>query len=132
MVFPWQEGLVQGVSFKHLSKAYRAGGTIDMDFQLHRTVKLLVGGEFFYEWIKGADAFFMDPKDEFGQLRMDRLSVICPYYDRNGDGIPIYDPNDPNRTNYVPRCRQPFMFDSDRFVTAGFVSLSWRPIRRSK
>ena len=130
LVFPYQENVVEGVSFQHSTAADRVGWTFDLDFQLHRTVKLLAGGEMFYEWTKDSDAWFMDPMDQNGQLRMDRLSVICPFYDRNGDGLPIYDPNDPNRTNYVDGCRQPFIFDSDRMVFAGFLSASWRPIRR--
>ncbi len=129
-VFPYQQGLVEGVSFKHQSVAHRVGWTFDMDFQVHRTLKILAGGEAFYEWIKNDYAQFYDPMDANGQIRFDRLSTICPYYDRNGDGIPIYDPSDPNRTNYVPGCKQPFMFDSDRAVFAGFLAATWRPIKR--
>jgi len=129
-VFPYQPGLVEGVAMLTNTVAHRAGWTFDLDFQLHRTLKLLVGGEVFYEWIKGADAWFGAPLDANGQLRMDRLSVICPYYDTNGDGIPVYDPTNPSRTNYVPGCRQRFVFDSDRAVFAGYVSASWHPIRR--
>lgn len=130
VVFPYQKALVEGVAFRHNSAAERAGGTFDFDFQLHRTVKLLVGGEIFYEWLKDVEASFTDPTDDLGQLRFNRLSVICPFYDRAGDGVPVYDPTDPNRTNFVPGCRQPYIFDSDRMVLAGFVSASWKPIKR--
>ena len=130
VVFPESPGLLAGLALNNNAVAHRVGWTVDMDFQLHRTVKLLAGGEAYYEWIKDANITMMAPLDEAGQYRFDKLPLICPYYNRNGDGIPTYLEGDPNGTSFVPGCKQPFVFDSDRLVVAGFVSAQWRPVKR--
>jgi outer membrane receptor protein involved in Fe transport len=130
VVFPETPNVLAGVAFYSPTTAHRMGWTFDLDFQLHRKVKLLVGGEVFYEWVKDATFELVAPLDSLGQFQPDKVSVICPYYNRDGTGIPIYDSVDRNRTTYVPGCKQPFVFDSDRLVTAAYASAQYRPIER--
>jgi outer membrane receptor protein involved in Fe transport len=129
-IFPVSPTVLDGLAFRQDAVAHRAGGTFDLDLQAHRTLKILAGGEVFYEWLKDANVYFDAPLDNVGQFRFDKLPLICPFYNRNGNNLPAYAPNDPNGTNYVSRCQQPFLFDSDRLVVAGYLSAQWRPIKR--
>ncbi len=129
-IFKVSPTVLDGLAFSQNTVAHRTGGTLDLDIQAHRTFKILGGGEVFYEWLKDADIYFAAPFDNEDQFRFDKLPLICHYYNRNGDNLPTYVQNDPNGTNYVPQCRMPFIFDSDRLVVAGYVSAQWKPFKR--
>ena len=129
-IFKVSPTVLDGLAFIQNSVAHRVGGTFDLDVGAHRTLKILAGGEAFYEWLKDANVHFSAPLDAAGQFRFDKLPVICPFYNRNGDNLPSFLLNDPNGTSYVPRCKQPFVFDSDRLVVAGYLSAQWRPVKR--
>jgi outer membrane receptor protein involved in Fe transport len=129
-IFKMSPTVLDGLAFRQTTVAHRVGATFDLDVQAHRTFKILGGGEVFHEWIKDADVEFTAPLDASGQFRFDKLSVICPFYNRNGSNLPTFALNDPNGTNYVPHCKQPFLFDSNRLVVAGYISAQWRPIGR--
>jgi len=126
-VLPSTEGVLSGVKFNSTTKAHRTGMTFDMDFLVHRGLRLLFGGEAFYQWVKNADVSFSAPLDANGQVDMSKISVVCPYRNTNGDGLPVYDPNNPQNTNYVSGCRQPFVFDSDQFSYAVYLAGEYRP-----
>ncbi len=119
--------ILPGLGFDTTAVGHRAGWSLDMDWLVHRTTRLLWGGEVFYEWIKDSNVNFVAPLDENGQLNFGRLSVVCPFVDRTGDGIPVYDPTNPQNTTYLPGCKQPFIFDSDRLVAAGYLAAEVRP-----
>ena len=128
IILPATEGVFNGIAFaNHHGSPQRAGVTLDMDYLVHRMLRLQWGGEVFYEWLKNADVTFTAPLDDKGQLDYSALSVVCPYYNDNGDGLPVYDPANPENTTYVPGCRQPFVFDVDRLVYALYLSGEFRP-----
>ncbi len=129
-IFKVSPTVLDGLAFTQNSVVHRTGGTLDFDVQAHRTLKILTGGEVFYEWLKDANVNFLAPHDAAGQFRFDKLPLICPYYNRNGDNLPTFVRDDPNGTNYVPRCKQPFLFDSDRLVVAGYLSAQYKPVKR--
>ena len=128
VMLPETRGVFNGLVFQTIGLTpQRTGMTLDMDFLVHPRVRLLWGGEVFYEWVRDADVEFLAPTDEHGQLDYSKLSVVCPYYNVHGDGLPVYDPNNPDNTTYVPGCRQPFLFDTDRLVYGLFLSAQYRP-----
>lgn len=130
VIFPNTNGVLPGLAFNANVVAHRAGGTVDFDLDATRWLKLLFGGEVFYEWLKDADVSFVAPLTGSGQFDFSKVSVTCPYYNTTGTGIPNFDPTDPSRTTYVRGCRQPFIFDSDRMVYAMFLSARVKPWRR--
>ncbi len=108
--------------------AERAGFSLDMDWQIHRRLRLLWGGEGYYEWLKGSSVNFIAPQDASGNFNPTALSIICPFEDHTGSGLPVYDPVNPENTTFLPGCRQPLIFDSDRFVAAGFVAARYQAL----
>jgi outer membrane receptor protein involved in Fe transport len=127
VIFPSTEAVLPGLAFKSDVSAHRSGGTVDFDLQATSWLKLLAGGEVFYEWLENADVTFVAPLTENGQLDFSKVSTTCPFYNRDGSGIPRFSPGDPNQTTYRAGCRQPFIFDSDRLVYALFLSAQVRP-----
>ena len=99
-----------------------------MDLEVTRNFKLQWGGELYYEWVKGADTDYLAPYDRNGQLNFGLLGILrCPFYNRHGDNIPVYDSQNPANTTYVPGCRQRFVLDSDRLAYGLFVALDYKP-----
>jgi outer membrane receptor protein involved in Fe transport len=130
VIFPYTEQVLAGLAFKTNTTAHRAGTTIDFDYQPTKWLRLLWGGEAFYEWVKDANLEFIAPLDGAGNLDFTKINLTCPYYNRSGTGVPVYDPNNPSNTTYVPGCRQPFAFDTDRLVYAVFASAQFRPHKK--
>ena len=89
------------------SKIFRFGGTADLDFRLPFHLRLLAGGEFFYEGVRDSNTSFADPLDP----RL--LPLLCPV-DADGTRIPL--------------CPHGYTRDTDRYVAAGYVDAQWRPV----
>jgi len=131
VIFPETAAVLPGLAFKTTPVAHRSGYTLDMDFTVAKWLRLLWGGEVFYEWLKDAEVEFVAPLTADGQqFDFSKVSVTCPFYNRSGTGVPVFDPSNPSNTTYVPGCRQPFIFDSDRLVYALFLSAQARPWKR--
>lgn len=95
-----------GLTFQlHGHNIFRAGGTVDAELQLPRGLRLLLGGELFYEGIEGSTATFLSPSDP------SKLPVLCAV-DTVGQRL--------------PGCARNFVYDTGRFVGAGYVDLQWR------
>jgi len=128
---PYTNDLMRGAANEVTLVAHRAGVTVDMNMQVARKLKLLWGGELFYEWVKDARSHFTVPLDASGQLNYSLLRIVsCSYYNRHGDMLPVYDANNPANTTYLPGCREAFSFDSDRLVYAGYLSGEYRPHKK--
>jgi outer membrane receptor protein involved in Fe transport len=131
VIFPQTPAVLSGLAFDTTTVAHRAGYTVDMDFNVARWLRLVWGGEVFYEWLRDADVEFRAPLTGDGQqFDFSKVSTTCPFYNRDGTGVPVFDPSNPSNTTYVPGCRQPFIFDSDRLVYALFLSAQVRPHKR--
>lgn len=131
VIFPETPAILPGLAFKATPVAHRAGYTVDMDVTIAKWMRLLWGGEVFYEWLRDAQVEFTAPLTADGQqFDFSKVSVTCPFYNRSGTGVPVFDPSNPSNTTYVPGCRQPFIFDSDRLVYALFLSAQARPQKR--
>lgn len=90
-------------------KIFRFGGTVDTDFQLPLHIRLLVGGEFFYEGLRDSNITILGPADP------NLLPLVCPV-DASG-----------NRINGCPR---QYASDTGRYVAAGYVDAQWRPFQK--
>jgi outer membrane receptor protein involved in Fe transport len=88
---------------------FRAGTTADLDVNLPFNIRLLAGGEFFYEGIRNSNATFGSPIDS------NSLPIECPV-DASG--------------NRIPQCPRPFIADTGRFVTAGYFDAQWRIVQQ--
>ncbi len=84
----------------------RSGGTVDADFHLPRSFRLLVGGELYYESLTGSTVYFSAPQSPAD------LPIYCPV--QNG--------------TLVPTCPRQFVNDASRFVGALYTNLQWRPV----
>lgn len=130
VILPNTPGVLPGLAFNADVVAHRSGVTADFDLDATKWLKFLFGGEAFGEWMADAEVNFIAPQTQNGQLDFSKLSVTCPFYNRDGSGVPRFNPADPNQTTYVPGCRQPFIFDSNRVVYALFLSAQARPWER--
>jgi iron complex outermembrane receptor protein len=90
-------------------KIFRAGGTADLDVNLPLNIRLLAGGEFFYEGVRDSNAIILAPDDP------NLLPLICPVMDNGMGGFAR-----------VPGCPRIYMPDTGRFVVAGYVDAQWR------
>lgn len=125
-LLPFVEGTSNGLSFTHDSAALRSGLAFDFDWALARRTRLLFGVETFYEYLGQSTFQLLAPLDDQGYVQFNKVPMLCPYHDINGDGIPVYDPNDPASSSYVANCRQPYMFETDRFIMGTFASFQHR------
>ncbi|HEX4456949.1 MAG TPA: TonB-dependent receptor, partial [Polyangia bacterium] len=89
---------------------FRAGTTADLDYDLPFNIRLLVGGEFFYEGVRDSTQKFNEP------LNSTLLPLLCPV---NADG-----------SAPLPTCPRVFASDTGRYVAAGYVDAQWRPFRK--
>lgn len=86
----------------------RAGGTVDLDFTLPYNIRLLFGGEMFWESMTGSTTFFRAPQPE-------NVPVICPV---DSTGMPL------------PNCPRQFINNVNRIVGAVYLNAQWRPIQK--
>lgn len=93
-------------------KVFRFGGTVDLDVNLPFQLKLLAGGEFYYEGMRDSNSIFSDPTAA-------DLPILCPVMD-NGNGTFT-------RINFCPR---QYGLNTGRFVAAGYVDAQWHPIQK--
>jgi iron complex outermembrane receptor protein len=87
------------------SKILRFGGTADLDVNLPFNLRLLAGGETFYETMFDSNEHFDSPTDAA------LLPILCPVDDQG---------------RRLPNCPRQFTQDTSRLVAAGYVSLQWR------
>ncbi len=125
-LLPVVEGTFNGLSFTHDSSVMRGGVSFDFDWALARRTRLLFGAESFYEYLGESTFKLLAPLDGQGYLEYGKLPMLCPYHDVNGDGIPVYDPNDPASSSYVANCRQTYMYETDRLIMGTFASFQHR------
>ncbi len=95
-------------------KIFRFGGTADLDFNLPFHIRLLAGGEFFYEGLRDSSAHFVDPSD------VNDLPILCPV---QPDGTP-------GGYTRIPLCPRVYGNDTGRYVAAGYVDAQWRPFQK--
>ncbi len=111
--FPQQTGINNGLGGLHFSfagqKIFRFGGTADLDINLPLNIRLLAGGEFFYEGLRESNETFASPGDAMN------LPLICPV-DMNGMRIPL--------------CPRIYGQDTGRYVAAGYVDAQYRPFQK--
>jgi outer membrane receptor protein involved in Fe transport len=88
---------------------FRFGGTADLDVNLPYGIRLLAGGEFFYEGMRNSNVKFADPTN------VDALPLLCPV-DSTGARIPL--------------CPRTYGVDTGRYVTAGYVDAQYRPFQK--
>ncbi|MBN2724599.1 MAG: TonB-dependent receptor plug domain-containing protein [Deltaproteobacteria bacterium] len=123
VALPAVEGAFNGMAFKTDTKAQRTGINLDFNLNVTNNTRVLFGFEAFYEWINNSNASLIAPFDDSGNLDFGAIPILCPYEDVNGNGIPVYDPNNPSNTTYVPGCTKTFIYDQDRLVAGGFLDL---------
>lgn len=92
---------------------FRFGGTVDIDVNLPFNIKLLAGGEFFYEGMRNSNVNFADPVDPIN------LPLLCPVQDNGMGGF-----------MRIPLCPRVYGQDTGRFVAAGYVDAQWRPVQK--
>ena len=79
-----------------------------MDVSLPYNIRLLFGGEMFYESMTGSTAIFSSPLPE-------NLPVICPV---DSNGVPL------------GTCPRQFVHDINRIVGAVYLNAQWRPVQK--
>jgi outer membrane receptor protein involved in Fe transport len=94
-----------GLKFDINQTIFRSGATADLDFNLPLNIRILAGGEFFYEGVVNANTTFGAP------INADNLPLVCPV-DLNGMRI--------------SNCPRPYTVDTGRYVAAGYVDAQWR------
>ena len=90
-------------------KIFRFGGTADLDFNLPFNIRLLAGGEFFYEGIRDSNMTFTDPVD------VNQLPILCPV---------------DSMFNRIANCPRIYAENTGRYVAAGYVDAQWRPFSK--
>ncbi|HEX4459924.1 MAG TPA: TonB-dependent receptor, partial [Polyangia bacterium] len=88
---------------------FRAGTTADFDVVLPYNLRILVGGEFFYEGEPNSSEHFNAPLDST------LVPVVCPV-DATG--------------NALSTCPRQFTSNTGRYVAAGYVDAQWHPIQK--
>lgn len=89
-------------------KFFRVGTTADLDLNLPFHLRILAGGEFFYEGARDSNTTFQTPA-------ADQLPILCPVDDMG---------------MRIPHCPRGYIADSDRFVAAGYLDAQWRPFQK--
>jgi outer membrane receptor protein involved in Fe transport len=89
-------------------KIFRFGGTADFDFTLPFNIRLLAGGEFFYEGLRDSKQSFAAPIDA------NQLPLFCPVDDMG---------------KRIETCPRLYGVDTGRYVVAGYVNAQWRPFQ---
>ena len=108
----------------------RTGLTLDADVSWNRMLRVMFGGEFFYEGVRGLTETFpstpyASPSTAVGENGMagvvtatpGSLPLLCPQTeDANGN------------FSYVPTCPRPFLVDQYRLVGALYADVQLRPV----
>jgi outer membrane receptor protein involved in Fe transport len=94
---------------------FRFGGTVDLDVNLPFNLKLLAGGEFFYEGLRQSNVKFADPSD------VTYLPLLCPVSE---------DPGMTSGFSRIPSCPRIYGSDTGRYVAAGYVDAQWNPFQK--
>jgi iron complex outermembrane receptor protein len=97
----------------------RAGVTLDMDVNLPFNIRLLYGGEFFWEAMSDSVDHFASPN--YGTTTTGTMTTPAD--------LPIYCPVDA-AGKVVSQCPRTFVNDSSRFVGALYVDAQWRPVQK--
>jgi iron complex outermembrane receptor protein len=84
----------------------RGGGTVDTDINLPYGIRILLGGELFYEGINASLSTFSAPE--------------------KATDLPLYCPVDASNKP-INACPRQFIYDTGRIVGALYVSAQWRP-----
>jgi outer membrane receptor protein involved in Fe transport len=90
-------------------KIFRVGGTVDTDFQLPFSIRILVGGELFYEGLRDSNSSIVAPAN------LALVPLVCPV---DASGMRL------------PNCPRQYASDTGRVVTAGYVDAQWRPFQK--
>ncbi len=116
--FSPQPLLEGGAQIKLNLTSYRVGSAADFDLRAADSVRILFGGESFYEWLPdrttgsrqgaGAEATFRGPAD------LSRLPLNCPI---RPDGM--------GGTEFVPGCPTTSVFETDRATVATYGDVQW-------
>ena len=97
-----------GLTFSFLGQnIYRAGGTVDTTIALPGRLRLLVGGEAFYEAAAASTEKLSSPEDSR------QLQFVCPV---DASGAPL------------PACQRPAVNAVSRIVGAAYVNAQWHPV----
>jgi outer membrane receptor protein involved in Fe transport len=118
-----------GLAFYFDADAYRAGTSVDGDYEITDKFRVLYGAEGFHEWLPdtvttsrqgaGIQATFLSPYD------LAKLPLLCP---RTGG---IYSPDTGvTGDTFVEGCPVTFRFDVSRTTVGGFGSFQYRPSDR--
>ena len=108
---PAIQGDVGGLNFNVIGQQiFRAGGQADLDVNLPYGIRLLAGGEFFYEGVRASNVKLPDPSDP------NLLPILCPVLP---DGTP-------GGFSRIPLCPRQYAVDTGRYVAAGYVDAQWR------
>ncbi|MCU1276930.1 MAG: TonB-dependent receptor [bacterium] len=94
---------------------FRFGGTADLDVNLPFHIRLLAGGEFFYEGLRQSNVKFTDPTNA------NDLPLLCPV---------SADPSSATGFSRIPLCPRTYGLDTGRYVAAGYVDAQWRPFQK--
>jgi outer membrane receptor protein involved in Fe transport len=105
-------------SFPH-HQVHRIGLNLDTDLNLPKGFRVLLGGEFFYEFVNSSTVTYPHSTNVY------TLPLVCPQRDGGNTMLP-----DEQRFTAVPECPRQFVFDSSRFVGAAYVNLQWKPIAK--
>ncbi|HZS38190.1 MAG TPA: TonB-dependent receptor [Polyangia bacterium] len=95
------------------------GVTLDADLNLPHGIRILGGGEFFYEGVSNSTAYF-----NASPFPDQQLPLYCPVQTipSTTGGPPTYRP--------LPFCPRQFVNDASRVVVAGYVDAQWRPFQK--
>ncbi len=111
---PAVQGDFGGLRFSFAGqKIFRFGGTADLDVNLPFGIKLLAGGEFYYEGMRDSNATFIDP------VNPNALPIVCPVQDNGMGGF-----------SRIPGCPRVYGADTGRYVAGGYIDAQWRPFQK--
>ncbi len=101
------------------SQTHRIGLNLDTDINLPKGFRVLLGGEFFYEFVNSSTVNYPYTANPY------QLPLLCPQRDSGNTALP-----DEQRFTAVPECPRQFIFDSSRFVGAAYVNLQYKPFAK--
>lgn len=110
IILPGSARNPNGTTFDTQIRSYRVGLTIDGDASLPLRNRLLWGGDLFYEWVPELYV-------NFPQSNPQDLPIGCPL-EKSGTAMPVFKAG----------CQLPFLFGTNRLVTALYVSDTFRPV----